>query len=284
MPEISVIVPHYNDLDALNACLNSLEKQTLERDRFEIVVCDNNSPLPPDRIAQVTGSRAQLVSESEKGAGPARNRAVTETQGKTLAFIDSDCIAEPEWLENGLIRLTDADIVGGKVRVFSLADKPTGADLFEQIFAFDQKTYVEEKGFSVTANLFCARSTFDAVGPFRNGVSEDLEWCMRARRLGFGIAYADDAVVAHPSRPDWQSLRKKWERLTHETYALVRQEGTSTASWQMRQLAVAASALPHSAKVLSTSLSTSEKLRVLGTLWKIRLWRAAEGLKISLSR
>ena len=42
-PTVSVIVPHYNDLERLNICLDALGGQTFPVDRFEIIVADNDS-------------------------------------------------------------------------------------------------------------------------------------------------------------------------------------------------------------------------------------------------
>jgi cellulose synthase/poly-beta-1,6-N-acetylglucosamine synthase-like glycosyltransferase len=44
-PLISVIVPHLNQPDSLDACLSSLDVQTLGRDRFEVIVVDNGSDI-----------------------------------------------------------------------------------------------------------------------------------------------------------------------------------------------------------------------------------------------
>ena len=282
-PRITVVVPHYNDLEALDKCLTSLVEQAPTHGGREIIVCDNASPIDHAQIAAVVEGRARLVVELEKGAGPARNRAVSEARGEILAFIDSDCIAQPGWLESGIAALERGDLVGGRIDVFTTASRPSGADLFEQLFAFDQRGYIEDKGFTVTANLFCRRDTFSAVGPFANGVSEDLEWCRRARRTGFSLVYEDAAVVRHPTRPDWTSLQAKWRRLTREAFQLHRMEGGSRMGWALRQLAVAASAAPHTLRVLRADLPVGEKVRAAGGLWRIRTWRALEGLKLSLS-
>lgn len=280
-PDVSVIIPHYNDLPALGRCLDALGAQTFPVARTEIVVCDNDS-LPATEIDAVIAGRARLVVEPVKGAGPARNRAVAASAGCQLAFIDCDCVAEPGWIAAGLAALDNADLVGGRVKVFSDAISPTGADLFEQLFAFDFKTYIERKGFTGAGNLFCTRATFDAVGPFQNEISEDLEWSRRAVAMGLSLRYCHDAVVAHPSRPDWPALRQKWRRMTREEYLTRRQAGRGRGSWLARQVVVAASPLAHSAKVLRSHFTAAEKLRALGTLWRIRWWRAAEGIKLAL--
>ncbi|HZG69448.1 MAG TPA: glycosyltransferase [Herpetosiphonaceae bacterium] len=285
LPSVSVIVPHFNALDDLDACLGSLQGQDYPPERVEIIVCDNGSPIAEAELTSRIAGRAKLVFESQKGAGPARNRAVSHATGDVLAFVDSDCIAQPGWLSKGVEALARGDLVGGGVRVFARSASPTGAEVFEEIFAFNQRRYVEELGFSVTANLFCHRDVFEKVGPFLNGVSEDVEWCRRATMHGYKIVFARDALVAHPSRPDWPSLRQKWQRLLIEQFALVMQTGrvAGRAWWIVRQFAVAASVVPHSAKVLAaTQFTWRQRARALGTLVRIRLWRAAYGLKMGL--
>jgi glycosyltransferase involved in cell wall biosynthesis len=105
MVKVSVIMPHYEDLDGLRKCLAALDAQTYPRHDFEIVVGDNGSPSGPDNVANVIAGRARLVTIGERGAGPARNGAVAASSGEILAFTDSDCVPEPQWLSAGLAAL-----------------------------------------------------------------------------------------------------------------------------------------------------------------------------------
>jgi glycosyltransferase involved in cell wall biosynthesis len=282
-PKVSVIVPHYNDLAGLEICLQTLERQTLPRDQFEIVVADNASPQGEAAVAGVIAGRARLVIVREKGAGPARNGGVAASRGEVLAFIDSDCQAEPEWLEQGLAALADYDFIGGRVKV--LVDDParmTGAEAFERVFAFDFKTYITKKGFTGSGNLFCPRSLFEEVGGFRTGLSEDLEWSHRARAAGYRLGYAPLAVVGHPARRSWEELRAKWRRVNAETWGLSAGRSGRRLRWLLRNLALPASAVVHSPKVLaSRELHTfGQRLRALGTLYRLRFWRLADSLRI----
>ncbi len=135
-------------------------------------------------MEQAIAGRASLTIVGEKGAGPARNGGVAASNGAILAFTDCDCVPSPEWLTAGIAALERAPVVGGRMTV-STSECKSGAEAFESVFAFDNEDYVTRKGFTVTANLFCSRKTFDEVGPFRTGVSEDTEWCWRARDRGF---------------------------------------------------------------------------------------------------
>ena len=163
-PLVSVIIPHYNDLANLRRCLSRLASQTLPKDRFEIVVADNGSACGLEEVQNVCGRIARVVHAPIPGAGPARNVAVAASSGAVLAFTDSDCRPAPDWLENGFAALRNADIVGGRVDV-DVGDPahPTAIEAFELVFAFNVKRYIEELGFSVSANIFVSRATFDRV-------------------------------------------------------------------------------------------------------------------------
>ena len=89
---VSVVVPHYRDLRALDLCLDSLARQTLPGNRFEVIVADNNSPEGAAVVEHAIAGRARLVIVNERGAGPARNGGVAVATGNVLAFIDSDCV------------------------------------------------------------------------------------------------------------------------------------------------------------------------------------------------
>jgi GT2 family glycosyltransferase len=272
---VSVIVPHLNDLPGLTSCIAALERQTLPRDRFEIVVADNGSQLALETIAAAVPG-ARVVRIAERGAGPARNGGVMHSRNPVLAFTDSDCLPEPHWLEAGLEALAVADLVGGAM-VVTLADptRPTPAEAFEAVFAFDNRTYVERKGFSVTANLFTTRAVFDAVGGFRTKVSEDVDWCWRASRLGYRIAYAPGAVVAHPARRTWSELVRKWRRLSDERLALERETGLAGSRLVLEAAALAFSPALHAGRVLNADrLDTRAKFAALGVLVRLRLQRA----------
>ncbi len=280
---ISVIVPHYQDLARLELCLAALEAQTVARDRFEIIVADNMSPVGEAAVAGAIAGRARLVLVRERGAGPARNGGVAAAAGNLLAFTDADCVPAPGWLAAGIAALDRFDLVGGAMTVGVDRSRPlTGAEAFELVFAFNNRAYVEDKGFTVTANLFTSRAIFDRVGPFRVGLSEDVDWCLRARSLGLRIGYAADALVEHPARADWPSLRKKWQRMSAEQFALLRAARFGRLKWGARSLALPASVLAHAPRVMTSGalISPGERLRALGTLARLRWWRFVDAQRL----
>jgi GT2 family glycosyltransferase len=251
-----------------------------------VIVGDNASPEGATAVADCIAGRARLVTIGERGAGPARNGAVAASRGRILAFIDSDCQADPRWLSEGLAALAGHDFIGGRVKVLVCdPERVTGAEAFERVFAFDFERYITRKGFTGAGNLFCSRATFDAVGGFRTGVSEDVEWSRRAIAAGFRLGYAPSAIVGHPARRNWAELQRKWRRVNAESYQLYAERSGGRLRWLLRSLALPASAVAHSPRVLVSKELTSigQRLSALATLYRLRLWRFGDALRLGLS-
>jgi GT2 family glycosyltransferase len=275
-PDIAVIIPHYNDVDRLERCLTELMKN--EVGAAEILVVDNNSPNPPDRLhAQFPTVR--FLSEPEKGAGPARNKGVANSTAELLIFIDADCVPDHSWLTVARQVAHKADLIGGRVDVFDETPPPrNGAEAFEKVFAFNFKRYIEVQGVTGAGNLITTRKVFEDVGGFRTTVSEDNDWSLRATGKGYQLIYVDELIVSHPSRQNWQALRTKWRRLTQENFALRQSQNPGMGTrvkWGVKALAMPASALAHLPKILRSPKldNMGERLRAALTLFRLRLLR-----------
>ncbi len=283
---VSVVIPHYEDFENLDHCLTALASQTHDGP-IEILVADNGSSSGEKRLVDIIDGRAQFVVIRERGAGPTRNAGVVASRGNILAFIDSDCIPSPHWLAEGIAALNSYDVVGGKIEVSTAdRDQMSPVEAFEMVFAFDNKLYVEKKGFSVTANLFTFRPVFQCVGGFRNGVPEDVDWCRRAAKAGYRIGYAANALVTHPARRNWQELTRKWRRLALESYNFMVAQPGGSMRWLARSWVTPFSAFAHSGRVItSPNLDcTSQRLGALAVLFGLRFWRFFEGHRLLLRR
>ena len=271
-PTHAVIIPHYNDVDRLVRCLAALVPQVT--DAVEVVVADNASPVDLGSVAARFGA-VRFVTQPAKGAGLARNTGVAATTAPGLIFLDADCVPGPGWLARACAIDADGAVIGGRIDVFHETPAPrSGAEVFEQVFAFKQADYISHKGFSVTANLVTTRAVYAATGPFVTGMSEDMDWCRRAVAGGAVLRYDDALVVGHPSRQDWAALAKKWRRLTAEMYGLGGTSGPARAKWALRALAMPLSALVHAPRIAAfPGLSPGERLAGIATLLRLRTYR-----------
>ncbi len=276
-PEVSIVIPHFNQLALLEKCLESLERQTLPRSRYQIIVADNGAPGGLGRLI-ADYPDVEFVEAQERGAAPARNAALARATGAAIAFIDADCVAAPDWLERGLEGLEDAPLCGGRIIVTVENDtNPTPVEAFERVFAFRQRNYVEKKKFSATANLFARREAAAAIGPFTNGLSEDVDWCRRGAALGFHLAFNDKSIVSHPARRDWSELIRKWDRIVAERWAGFERRGLVRAiAWMGLAAATALSTAPHLLRVMTSAdlKSAHDRMAAASVLARIRWWRA----------
>lgn len=281
LPFVDIIIPHLNDHERLAHCLELLMAQSYPADSLQVTVVDNGSDKPIDEVL-ARFPRVRGLSEAERGCGSARNRGVAETTGTILAFTDSDCQPEPDWVLNGVRLLSPGsgvDIVGGRIRVFPLDESaPTEAELFEKVFGFETKRYVERKHFACGANIMVPRRVFEAVGPFRNGTSpEDFEWGRRATRLGYKIAHGADVVIRHPARHTMAELRKKNERTVWHQRNHMAEGSSFRLKWALFAMALASPPLLKSIQVMRSPelRDRAQRLAAVKALWAIRYFKAA---------
>jgi GT2 family glycosyltransferase len=204
-PEVSVIVPVRNGEDSIPALLRSLAAQTLERQRFEVIVVDNAST---DRTAELAAAHgARVVHEPIANRSRARNRGAAEAASRLYAFTDADCVADAGWLE-ALVRCRSvAPLVAGDVRV-RVSEMPNAVERYEALWRFGQESWVGQ-GWAATANLLVDADALDAVGGFDptwRHIGEDVDFCFRARDAGFALGYCAAAVVEHDAERELRPL------------------------------------------------------------------------------
>jgi glycosyltransferase involved in cell wall biosynthesis len=102
MPEISVIICTHNPRpDFLRRALEALQRQTISKERWELLLIDNACYEPLAKSWDlVWHPHARHVREEEPGLTPARLRGIREARGGLLVFIDDDNVLAADFLEN----------------------------------------------------------------------------------------------------------------------------------------------------------------------------------------
>ncbi len=277
---ISVIIPHLNQPTDLGVCLDSLNSQTLERSKFEVIVVDNGSTsLPQAVIDRYPGTL--LLQEFKPGPGLARNRGVEAAGAEILAFIDADCRAHPDWLRSALRALESSPertIFGGDVRIWHKSQTTvTAVEAYESVFAYRFKLYIERDGFSGTGNLVVRYSDFKKVGPFRGiEFAEDIDWGSRARAAGYHFCYVPEMIVFHPPRQSLRELFVKWDRHIQHAVNMEDKNRMRQARWVLRALAVLISPAVDWTKVIASDRidGASSRIKAIFVLVLVRTYRA----------
>lgn len=95
--KISVLIPAYNCAGTIRTTLESVFNQTRPAD--EIIVVDDGSTDETAAIVRSLGCEINLISQANSGVASARNTLCHFAKGDLIAFLDSDDLWHPSYLE-----------------------------------------------------------------------------------------------------------------------------------------------------------------------------------------
>ncbi len=206
-PFISIIIPVRNRPDDIAQCLESLLKLDYPPDEKEIIVVDDASD---DNTADVVSSFPVKLLKNQKRmqASYSRNLAAKEAKGEILAFIDSDCTADPLWLKDLVSCFNDKSNAAAGGLVDSWFDKKA-LDRYEKksssLNMGGRSKSIKEDGkffYLPTCNLLVRKDIFMKLDGFNVSmtVGEDVDFCWRLTNSGYEIEYRPSGTVFHKHR------------------------------------------------------------------------------------
>lgn len=200
--KVTVVIPAYNEAQYLAGCLACLDRQTLARSEFEVIVVDNGSTDATPEIARQAGSRVgaevRLLILPKTSISAVRNFGAAQARGEVLAFLDADCVPDPDWLELGLRLAPKAGVWGAHYRI------PEDATWVGRTwFDYQAKVVGGPATFLPGGDMFFWRKNFEAVGGFNETArtSEDVELCARVRAAGMPVLAMPELAVVHLGTP-----------------------------------------------------------------------------------
>ncbi|CAK8714330.1 Glycosyltransferase 2-like domain-containing protein [Candidatus Electrothrix laxa] len=205
MPDFSVIVPAWNAEKHLALCLRSLTQQTLSEDSYEVILVDDGST---DQTAEIA-RRFPVVYHYQENQGPAvaRNAGVFLAKGALIFFTDSDCVPDPNWLEEMAAPFARPEVVAVKgayrteqkeiVARFAQVEFEERFSMLEQRESIDM---IDTYAAGFRKEIFLGSGGFDARFPEAN--NEDTELSYRMAAQGYTMVFTPRAVVRHLNHPD----------------------------------------------------------------------------------
>ncbi len=206
-PSVSIIIPVRNRPEEIRACLTSLSKLNYPAEKIEIIVVDDcSSDATPEVIREFPVTL--LVMRQHRQASFCRNVAAARAGNDILAFLDSDCEVDPDWL----LALTPAfredfvAAVGGKIDSYYTANH---LDRYEKV----QSSLVVSSRYKrsderdlffyvPSCNFLIRRSCFLRLNGFKidQHVGEDVDLCWRVQNAGFQVDYRPIGTIYHKHR------------------------------------------------------------------------------------
>jgi mycofactocin glycosyltransferase len=207
-PTVSVVVPAFNAERTLGETIRSLLAQSYPRDSLELIVVNNASTDSTAQILDQYAGHIRPVYEAKRGRSSARNAGLRAARNEIVAFIDSDCIADSDWLRQLVPALEDREVgvVGGRI----LAARPCNAveEFGEWLHDHSRSIQIFRPAYAITPNWGSRRQLLEQVSGFDEALprGEDCDLSYRIQQAGLRIVYEDKAIVHQRNRANLRAL------------------------------------------------------------------------------
>jgi GT2 family glycosyltransferase len=212
-PKVSVIVCSYNGGQTLEACLRSLKK--LNYPDYEVVLVDDGSK---DNTKEIVSHHpwVKTIHQPNMGLSVARNVGAAHASGEIIAYTDSDCMADPDWLYYLVGTLLSGDYAGvGGPNISPPAQNWHQACVAAAPGGPSHVLLTDVVAEHIPGcNMAFHRWAFDKVGGFDpeyRKAGDDVDFCWRLQQEGQVIAFSPSAIVWHYRRFTLKAFRKQQE-------------------------------------------------------------------------
>lgn len=219
-PNVSVIVAAYNAEETIEHCIESLLKLSYPREKRELIFIDNASTDGTATILRKYGDGIHVSYERKRGPAAARNRGLSIARGDIVAFTDSDCVVDEDWLRNIIspLKIPIVGIVGGRIlsrRPYNEIEK-----FGESIHDHNKAINVYKPPYAITMNWSSRLSVLKEVGFFDEDFirGSDVDLSYRLLQARYRFLFEPDAIVYHRNESTLWGLFK--EGIVHGYYSL----------------------------------------------------------------
>ena len=235
LPIITAVICTRDKAHFLDKCIKSLLEQSLDREKYEILVVDNGSTDTTGDIIKCFADEATIRSVYEPlvGLSRARNTGWKNAKGQYVGYIDDDAVAEVRWLESALWCFENfspmPDWVGGPI---NLEWETTSPDwINEELSVPLGKVYWGDKPCRITkdqrlggGNSFFPKTRLEELGGFDERLGrkhgsllsgEETQLQKRIEAEGGFLYYHPGVCIRHfvsaeRTKPSWFYRRYYW--------------------------------------------------------------------------
>jgi GT2 family glycosyltransferase len=211
-PKVSIIILNWNKSDYTQKCIASIERDT-SYPAYEIILFDNGSTEPGTDTFLSSISHKVIRSPHNLGFAKGNNRAAEVAEGDMLLFLNNDTVVHDNWL-SAMVDMIETypkcGIVGSKLLYPDNTIQHVGVAFdhkgncvhpFKRYPADFREVLTPGEREAVTgACMLMRREIFKSVAGFDEGYlhgSEDIDLCLKVRKLGLKVMYCADSVVTH---------------------------------------------------------------------------------------
>ena len=243
-PRVAIVMPAFNEQEAIAASLRSLLALDYPEDKLELVaVNDGSTDATIDEIGEVAGEaggRVQVIDFPEnRGKRAAMAAGIRATSAEVIVFVDSDSTVEPRALRTLVQPLANERVgaVCGHADVLNVRESwLTRMQAVRYFVAFRVVKAAE----SVFHTVTCCSGCFSAYR--REAIVPRLDWWEGQTFLGVESTFGDDRSLTNCVLRDWRIVYEK-NAVSHTIVpttfrAFVKQQTRWKRSWTRESLMV----------------------------------------------
>jgi GT2 family glycosyltransferase len=198
-PTIAVVICAYNAERTMRACLESLH--ALRYPSYEVIVVNDGST---DRTLEIARQfpEVRIISQENQGLSAARNVGIEAATAEIVAFTDSDCVVDADWLtylahsfaSGGFVAVGGPNLPPPEesrtaVCVASSPGGPTHVLLNDQV-----AEHIPGCNMAFRRDVLRQIGGFD---PVFHAAGDDVDVCWRLQNEGHVIGFCAAAMVWH---------------------------------------------------------------------------------------
>jgi O-antigen biosynthesis protein len=211
-PKVSVVVASYNGAKTTRACLDSL--QHLNYPDYEIIFVDDGSTDDTANILKAYPNVRYFKHEKNLGLSVARNTGISASMGEVVAFTDSDCRADKDWLYYLIGDLLDGDFAGmGGHNFLPPEDSTVAAAVMVSPGGPAHVMLTDRQAEHIPGcNMAFYKWALDDIGGFDPifwKAGDDVDVCWRIQQAGGKIGFSPAGFVWHYRRSTVRAYLKQ---------------------------------------------------------------------------
>jgi GT2 family glycosyltransferase len=237
-PLVSIIIPHWNGIDVIKECLESLQKATYPN--LEVIIVDNNSS--DDSVNYIRKFFPKVIifeNKQNEGYAGGCNRGSEIAKGEYILFLNNDTVHQPNWIEPLVSLLKENPRIAAvqpKLLNYyqkNLFDYAGGAGGMMDIFIFpfargrifneqeidsNQYNSIETIFWSSGTAFLVRKNVFEKAGKFDElffAHMEEIDLCWRFHLLGYDVSSEPNSVVHHKNAVSLPLYSEKKYYLNH---------------------------------------------------------------------
>ncbi len=211
-PHVSVVVASYNGDRTLKKCLESLGR--LNYPHYEVILVDDGSTDTTEQIAGLFPDVRYVRFETNQGLSVARNTGIELAQGDIVAFTDSDCRADEDWLYYLVADLINSRFAGiGGHNLLPLEDSWIAGAVMVSPGGPAHVMLTDRLAEHIPGcNMAFYKWALEEVGgfdPLFRRAGDDVDICWRLQQHGYKLGFSHAGFVWHYRRSNVTAYLKQ---------------------------------------------------------------------------